>query len=132
MSRGPQRKNFREKITETWGSSPPDWIIVLADMASRLGLAGTASALGRSPSMVSAVLSNTYAQKGGDLGDIERRVRGLWMGEHVICPARMPAASISTTQCDATRKRKFSASSPTAVRLWHACRKCPNNPEVGE
>jgi hypothetical protein len=130
MSRGPKPKNFREKIAETWGATPPDWVVVLAEKCTALSQAAVAKALGRSASMISAVLAATYAQKGGDLGDIERRVRGLWMGEAVSCPAK--GASISTTQCDATRRRRFSASSPAAIRLYHACRTCPNNPETGE
>lgn len=125
MSRGPKPKDFRTKVIETWGSVPPDWIVVLADKASQLSQTRAAQELGRSASMISAVLSNTYAQKGGDLADIERRVRGLWMGEAVICPAK--GAPISTTQCDATRRRRFSASSPTAIRQWNTCRTCPNN-----
>ncbi len=130
MSRGPGPKDFRAKIVKTWGSAPPDWIVILAEKCTTLSQTAVAKALGRSASLISAVLANTYGQKGGDLGDIERRVRGLWMGEVVTCPARQPPAPISTTQCDASRKRRFSASSPTAVRLWHACRACPHNPEA--
>lgn len=126
MSRGPKPKNFREKVADTWGASPPDWIVVLADKCTALSQTAAAKALGRSASMISAVLANTYAEKGGDLTDIERRVRGRWMGELVSCPAK--SAPISTTQCDATRRRPFSASSPAAIRLYHACRACPSNP----
>ena len=73
--------------------------------------------------MISAVLANTYAQKGGDLGDIERRVRSLWVGETVACLTKGSTSS-TTTQCDtATRRRQFSSSLPRSVST--ACRTCP-------
>lgn len=103
-----------------WGT-PPDWIIVLADECDRAGSqAALGRAIGYSAGVVNAVLGNVYK---GDLGRVEAKVRGRFMHASVECPV---LGSISTADCLDHQKRPLMATNPQRVRLWRACRTCPN------
>lgn len=104
-----------------WGEKIPDWIVVLADEADRVGLAPTARRLGMSTSVVNETLRNKYK---GRLDNVEAKVRGAFMGTVVQCPV---LDEIATDLCLEMQKRKFESTNPTRVALHRACQTCPNN-----
>ncbi|MCW1842270.1 transcriptional regulator [Prosthecomicrobium hirschii] len=128
MLRGPRSGtltvDYVEKARAAWGDLP-DWVLALAEEATRAGAAGTAKRLQYSPSVVSQVLARKYGVhgKGGDLETFEAVVRGALMGSTVECPV---LGEIGRDQCRREQSRPFTASNSTRARLRRACRTCPN------
>lgn len=88
--------------------------------------AKVAARLGVSDGTVSNALKGRY------IGNVERlaeRIRGELLNAAVQCPV---LGEISTRICQDQREKPFSAHNPQAVRLWRACRVCPNNPKAGQ
>lgn len=68
------------------------------------------------------------ALNGRYIGNVERlaeRIRGELLNAAVACPV---LGEISARICQDEREKPFSAHNSQAVRLWRACRTCPNNP----
>lgn len=128
MLRGPRAGvspvDYLDKAREAWGD-PPDWVIALAEEATRSGAAETAKRLQYSASVVSQVLGRKYGPygKGGDIDKFEAVVRGALMGSMVDCPV---LGEIRRDQCRHEQGRPFSASNSTRAHLRRACRTCPN------
>jgi len=57
----------------------------------------------------------------------ERIFDATFTEEPVDCPV---LGEISREACALHRSRPFAATNPVRVRLYHACKVCPNNPEV--
>lgn len=108
-----------ERARAAW-SPLPDWVRVLAEHCDRSSQSRVGSEIGYSASVVNQVLARTYR---GDLGRVEAKVRGRFMRATVVCPV---LDEISTADCLDYQKRPLLAASPDDVRLWRACRKCPN------
>ncbi len=103
-----------------WGSPLPAWIQVLAEECDRTSQGKTAARLKRSPTVINQALKKTYT---GRLDDLEQRVRGELMGETVSCPI---LAEITKRECLDHQARGYESTNATRVRLFQACRKCPN------
>ena len=110
------KRDFLEKARIGWGAALPAWVQVMADEASRTTASAVARRIGYSVSAVSAVLSGAYK---GDLGAVEARVRGAYMGEIVECPV---LGEIARDHCMEEQARKYVATSATRTKLFRACR----------
>lgn len=100
--------------------TPPDWIAALAAECDKTSQGQAAKRLGISSAAVNQVLANVYK---GRLDRVETRVRGELMRETVACPV---LGDISRRDCLDHQKRKFAATNPMRVRLFAACKSCPN------
>lgn len=129
MARGPEKKDFVAVVHESYRGEVPSWVSVLAERCTEERQSAVARRLEVSPSMISAVLSNTYTTKGGSTVGLEAKVRGAYMGATVDCPV---LGEIGTDRCRIEQKEPFRATSAMRAQLYHACRKCPHNPDTGE
>lgn len=123
MNRGPipgRRAEAKTSFERKVGEAAPDWLVELARLCDREGLAGAGRRLGYSPSALSTVLAGKYA---GDTGRIEEMVRGALMALTVDCPV---LGEIGRDQCLAEQKEPFRATSRHRAQLFHACKTCPN------
>lgn len=121
MNRGPvpgtsTGADFVVKAHAAWGE-PPEWVLALAEEASRTTLKAAASRIGYSAPVVSQVISATYHR--GSLPQVEERVRGALMGLVVDCPI---LGEIGRDRCLDHQRGKLSTASPVSVKLYHACR----------
>ncbi len=96
--------------------SDPAWIIALREQVACKGQRAVAKEIGYSPAVVSQVLNNKYT---GDLAQVERRVRGAYLGETVHCPV---LEEIPANTCLDYQRQKFAAINPLRVRMYRACR----------
>lgn len=110
------KTDFIAKARAAWGEALPDWVIVLAEEVNRSSGAAVAKRLGYSGSLVSGVLSATYA---GDFGNVEAKVRGALMGAQVRCPV---LGEIGRDQCLDEQKMRSVGSSSLRARIYRACR----------
>jgi hypothetical protein len=101
-------------------TTPPDWIAALAAECDKTSQGRTAQRLGISSAAVNQVLGASYK---GRLDRVEARVRGELMRETVACPV---LGELSRRDCLDHQGRKFSAANPTRVKLYRACKDCPN------
>ncbi len=129
MNRGPipgsGQTNFVAKALEAW-EDIPDWIVALAEAATRDGLRETGKRIGYSPSVASQVLGHKYA---GDYGRIEAIVRGAYMAEVVECPV---LGEIGRDQCRREQSTPFVATNSSRARLKRACKTCEHSVKRGE
>ncbi|NEX47631.1 hypothetical protein [Pseudotabrizicola algicola] len=104
-----------------WGDGLPDWVEGLAIECGKASQAKVAKALGRSASLVSAVLANKY---GGDLVAVEERYRGVYGRAVVACPA---LGNMPTNECQDWRAKakRFQTGNPLRSRMFRACQRCP-------
>lgn len=110
---------FRAKARAAWGDPPPDWIVVLAAEADRVGL--NAVGLGYSVSALSCVIANKYAL--GRLDKVEQKVRGKLMGGTVECPVLGP---LGMHNCLDYQRAPHTAPASLEMRLKRACKTCPH------
>jgi uncharacterized protein involved in cysteine biosynthesis len=124
VNRGPKVSRVAidpvEKAAACWGETMPDWVLVLAEACQKSNQSAVARQLDYSAGVVSSVLSNTYR---GDVSSVEQMVRGALMSETVHCPIIGPTPR---NVCLGWQKRPFSTASSNAVRMYQACRQCPN------
>jgi len=108
-------------VHANWGDAPPDWIQRLAEECTSTTQNKVAARLGRSASLVSAVLRGKYT---GDMRAVEDLVRGRLMRETFVCPA---LGNISSGNCLDWRAqaKAFSNENSEARRMYRACRSCP-------
>lgn len=122
MTAAVRSDTFRAKAFRGWGEALPDWMQVLAEECDRTSQSAVARRLGYSVSVVSAVIACKYK---GDLGKVEAKTRGAFMGEIVVCPVLF---EITRDRCIAEQGRKFAATSSTRAKLYRACRAgCPHS-----
>lgn len=110
-----------EKVAERWGDEVPEWVEVLAEECDETSQKAVARAIGYSPAVVNTVIGNTYR---GDLGAVEQAVRGALLNAKVQCPV---AGELAANQCLEFQRLPFKATNAQRVRLYKACRACPNN-----
>ena len=111
------------RVQRAWGANPPDWIMALAERCDKLGSQGEVGReLAVSAAVVNQVLGRSYK---GRMARVESLVRGRYMKATVQCPV---LDEISTNECLANQAqaKKFKATNPLRVRLYTACRACPN------
>lgn len=109
-----------DTLRAAWGAKPPEWLLILAEECDRVSQGKAASSLGVSPAVVNQALKNAYK---GRLDRLEERVRGEFMREVVGCPI---LGEISKRACLDHQGRKYSATNPLRVKLFSACKTCPN------
>lgn len=114
-----------ERARAAW-SKLPDWVRALADACDATSQGAIGKRLGVSPSVVNQVLGNRYA---GRVDLFEKRVRGELMAETVLCPI---LGDLSSRDCLDHQSRKFSATNPVRVKLFTACKTCPNRKEAAQ
>lgn len=104
-----------------WGAAVPDWVLRLAEECAGSSQNKVAAKLGRSASLVSAVLRHKYQ---GDMEAVEDVVRDRFMRISVHCPALQ---EIPTAVCRdwMAAARLFSNENSEARRMYRACRSCP-------
>lgn len=116
------RIDFVANAREAWGEALPVWVEILATEAARTSASAVAKRIGYSVTVVSMVIRANYA---GDIGKIEAKVRGVYMGELVDCPV---LGEIERDRCVNEQGHKFSATSALRTMLYRACRgACPHS-----
>ena len=110
-----------DRARARWGDPPPDWIVALARACERETQAKVARRLGYSDAVVSSVLKGNYR---GDHAAVETAVRAQLQAAAVTCPV---LGEIALARCLAEQSRPLQATSGLRVRLYRACRTCPNN-----
>ncbi|PID95883.1 MAG: hypothetical protein CSA85_00100 [Alphaproteobacteria bacterium] len=112
-----------QTIAECWGSTPPDWVVRLAEECEASSQRQVAARLDRSGALVNQVLKNKYK---GDLAAVEDCVRGVFMNGVIDCPA---LGAIPSNECHDWRKkaRQFGNANMLRVRMFRACTHCPRN-----
>jgi len=113
----------RARIAWAGKGEIPGWIWALAEACDRTSQGQVAKRLGISAAVVNQVLGNAYK---GRFDRVEARVRGELMQETVTCPV---LGDLSKRECLDHQKAKFSATNPLRVRLYRACKVCPNREE---
>lgn len=108
--------DFAANARTGWGEALPDWVAVLAGECAASSATAVASRIGYSVAVVSAVVRSNYK---GDLGAVEARVRGAFMGEIVDCPV---LGEIPRDRCMREQGQRFTATSALRTRLYRACR----------
>lgn len=124
MSAHSSSQDFTSKAATAHGAACPDWIKVLAKACDKSGtVRPVAVRIGYSHSTVSAVINGCYP---GNLDKIETAVKSCLMDSVVTCPV---LGTIASEKCLGIQRRKtLSATDPTTVKLWRACRSgCPNS-----
>jgi len=77
--------------------------------------------LGYSSATVSQVLSGNY---GGQLDAFLTRVEEVFGRAEISCPV---LGQILLPECVEERRKPFTTANPHRVRMFQACRTCPNN-----
>ena len=91
-------------------------MITLARECDAATATAVARRLGYSVAVVSSVVRGNYK---GDLGAVEARVRGAYMGEIVDCPV---LGEIARDRCMKEQSQRFTATSALRTKLFRACR----------
>jgi len=103
-----------------------DWLAALREACTApSSQADVARRLGVSRTMISLALLGRYE---GNLGRLERLVRGTFMAETVECPVM---GTISRRTCLDEQARPFAPTNPQRVQVWRACRTCCRNEAQG-
>lgn len=76
--------------------------------------------LGVSPAVVNHLLRDRYV---GDVATMAERIRGQYMAETVNCPVM---GELGRRHCLDYQSRPLAHTNPQRVRLFHACKTCPN------
>lgn len=99
----------------------PRWIEELTKQCSTLGRAKVSEKIGYGKTVISQVLNDKYP---GNLEEVEKAVRGAFMGDTVMCPI---LDEIGLNLCQQYHKNKPSTVNPTRVRLARTCPNCEHN-----
>jgi hypothetical protein len=94
-----------------------DWMDVLRAACAASSQAKVAARIGISTTVVNHVLNDKYK---GRLDRVAERVRGELMRATVECPV---LGELSRRVCLDHQQRPFSATNPTRVQLYFACRR---------
>lgn len=100
----------------------PRWLNELRSQCASLGRQKVSDITGYSRATLSQVLNNKYK---GNLKEVEKAVRGAFLGETVMCPV---LGELETNKCMSYQKEKRSAVNPLRVQLYRNCNgNCPNS-----
>ncbi|TQV63938.1 MAG: helix-turn-helix transcriptional regulator [Halothiobacillaceae bacterium] len=97
------------------------WIDMLREACAASSQKAVASRIGYSPATISQVLSGTYK---GDMTRVQAAVEGALMQAVVECPVM---GTLERHRCIEHQRSAFTPTNPMRVRLYKACRTCPNN-----
>lgn len=109
------KTDFLANAQKGWGDALPDWVVVLAEQSGLSSATAVAKKLDYSTAVVTSTIGGVYA---GDLGKIEAKVRGAFMGYVVACPV---LGEIARDYCIQQQGVK-SCASAHRTRLFRACR----------
>lgn len=99
----------------------PDVRQALETAVKRIGSqAKVARDLGISVAVVSLLLRDRYP---GDVATMSERIRGQYMAETVNCPVM---GELGRRHCLDYQGRPLTFTNPQRVRLFYACKVCPN------
>ena len=114
---------LRERVAKAWGDrTAEDWLQALVDECERTSQARAAKKLGISSTVVTRVLSNSYA---GDTEGVIEKVRGVLLSVSVDCQV---LEEIGRDRCSAEQARKLSFGNALSARVYRACRSgCPHS-----
>ena len=127
MNRGPvagqpSKTDFAAIARAAWGDDLPDWVLALAEEATRITGVAVAKKIGYAGAVVTQIVRRKYP---GDMGRVEAKVRGALMGATVVCPI---LGEIGRDRCLDEQKKPNSATSSIRSKLYRACRSgCPHS-----
>lgn len=110
------KTDFLANARKGWGETPPDWIVRLAEECERTSASDVARRLGYSVAVISSAVLGSYK---GDVGKVEAKARGAYMGELVECPI---LGEIERDRCIAEQRFKHLGASALRAKLYRACR----------
>lgn len=110
-----------DTASAAWGEDLPEWIETLALECIRTSQNKVAQRLDCSAAMISQVLRRKYP---ADLSRLEERVRGMFRGQTILCPAlgEMP---LNLCQDWRAKAGDFQIGNPLRTRMYRACHACP-------
>ena len=111
-----RKESFAQIVARLWGSSAPDWVVVLAEEADRTSATAAARRIGYTGGVLSAVFRNAYK---GDVRSVAGKVKGALLGHTVECPV---LGEVRRDRCLDEQKKTFTGTSALRTRLYHACR----------
>ncbi len=97
-----------------------DWLAALRRACAESSQNAVGKRLGVSGGTVSQVLAGKYP---ASTDAIEERVRGALMQKTLDCPQ---LGELSAKVCLDWQGKPFAATNPLRVRMFGACKKCPN------
>jgi hypothetical protein len=97
------------------------WFELLNHKVEQLGRRQVEADTGMSKTTLSLVLNQKYL---GSMDNIKTQVVTAYTNISVTCPV---LGTITVKRCNDERIKPFSASNPIRVRLYQACKNCPNN-----
>ncbi|MBX9752289.1 MAG: hypothetical protein K5Q68_22055 [Roseococcus sp.] len=118
----PPSETATARALEAWGDALPAWVLALATACDDTSQSQAAKRIGYSAATISLILRRGYP---GELTRVEQAVRGAWMGDTVACPALHQ--ELPTNECVGWQRRKYDPSNHQTVRMFMACRSCPQN-----
>ena len=108
----------RERATQAWAPTIPDWIGALADACDRGSQRQVAELLRVSPTTVSLILANKWAPRSH--AEMEERVRAsALMVRIVVCSV---LGVLSRAECRQRQTAELVTCNPVSVQLYRACR----------
>lgn len=100
----------------------PLWIRTLREQCTERNQTIVAEEIGYTGAVVSAVLSGKYK---GNTANVEKAVRGAYLGETVACPV---LGELPANRCLEIQRQPFAATNHQRISLYRACRdKCVNS-----
>lgn len=116
------KKSAAEIVTESWGSNAPAWVVQLAAACDETTQAAVAGRIKRSASLVSMVLKKTYT---GNLEKVRQRCETA-LAVCIECPV---LGDIDGAACLTWQNKPYNGANHMLVRMFRACRNCPNRKE---
>lgn len=122
----PELSNL-DKAHRAWGTTPPEWIAILARACDAANQREVGAKLERSSGYVSRIINRTYA---GSYEEAEQLVRSRLGAAVVTCP--IWAGEIPLAACIRNRRRKGSPRTKMHHTYARTCPACPNNTDTEE
>ena len=101
---------------------PRDWFALLTEEVANTSIAATARRLGYSRTAISLVMGGKYPGGTDKLAAKVLEVLGSTSCPHL-------ERTVTPAEC-AANSGPMPTSSPAALRLWRACKACPNKPQT--
>jgi hypothetical protein len=116
-----------EKARAAWGDDLPVWVADLANECAMTSQNKVAARMNRSATVVSQVISRTYA---GSYQAVEEVFNGVFKGLTVDCPA---TGAMPANKCRDWRAKSvtFIVGNPERRDMYRACNRCPRNGKGG-
>ncbi len=120
MNPRPKTSTSADNVRVAYPHGAPSWVTSLAQECDLTSQASVAAKIGRSPALINQVLKNRYT---GDLNDVRKRVETILRPSCINCPI---IGEISGETCIQYQGKPYNPGNHLAVRLFRACRQCPN------